>query len=190
MIIAGTVKGVSVEIPYKRGRKRYKCLWLEKNGKEKFIPYGGQAFYYVINQRLGIKVYYSWKSGKSKKKKYVEGAFKKLKRLFKLDLGLKPKEIMEVDVSLKKLKSGEYQKHKAHSYGILMRNALFPIDPILDYAKGYDYVWTNIGKHTEKEYNRFRRKCARVLKARKPSFRNVVFCKKKQRFYLCDEGGK
>jgi hypothetical protein len=176
----------SVHVAGKDGKiKGVHSVWFDK----KLVPKGMTALYWQLNEKKGIKIFYSLNRLTCGTLKTVKYVFKKQQKIFKMGICPKPYKIKKVNLKL----VIDGKKIKETAYGIVMEN--IPVPPTWEqYAQGKPYKWGNFKHpdHTPEAYLRFVKRIKKRLKSSGikiyGSFKlgDCMWSTKKKRWYLVD----
>lgn len=163
-------------------------LWFD----DKLIPKGANAFFYPLDDKLGIKVYYSFGWFGCAKKKFVEAEYRNMKKLHKLDLAPQVEEIINVRINITYMD----KRINAKPLAVVTERVKYPEAIWANYAKGYPYDWDYITEdwHSAKGFLEFREDAKRKIKKAGVKFLgslklgDIMPDINKRRWYVVDAG--
>jgi len=162
-------------------------LWFN----DKLVPKGQTAFYWYESGDTGLRVSYSFGWLKPISEKIVRREYKAMRACWKLGISPEPFGIEKVRLNL--FYEHEKKKIDCTAFAIRVQNVLYPEEAWKKYAEGYPYDWSasDCPIHSPDGFKAFvsyaKQKAGKLIST-SWKLGDVVWCTKKERFYLVDPG--
>jgi len=173
----------------KKDSGRIRGFWGIKIANQ-HIYYGNWAYYFRCSEKseIGIKVFYSFKFGRTSKKSHeAYDTVAMMKQLADFCPGIICVDEVCTDIRINN------KKHKAHSPAIYMNHVFFPEKAWCDFARGKPYDWKadDHPAHSKEGFVSFRNSLEKATEKINYNFDsfsigNIVWCTVKKRWYLVD----
>ncbi len=177
------------------GKRRIKGFHGAYLGKT-FLPYGENGFFFPIDKKTGVKVFYSITRNSIFSKQEVKLRFKQYQECQKLGLSPEVHELVKVRINI--LIMNRKKRVRKTVYGILIDRVHFPIEPMLQLAQGLLYDFDCLSrkqhpKHTSEQFLEFRQHVGQSLKGKKlrdigKKIGDIIYCIERKQWILVDCG--